>query len=122
MTMAATQVEIPATPDTVTVDDLSIDLERKTVEVAGSGVNLTEKEYQTVEVLFLNGGTISTKRMFLQHLYRGKDEPEMKIIEVFVCKVRKKLRSASGGKDYIETVWGRGYRLRNPQVIAEGVH
>jgi hypothetical protein len=47
--------------------------------------------------------------MFLSHLCGGMDEPEMKIVDVFICKLRKKLASASGGKDYIETIWGRGY-------------
>ena len=58
------------------------------------------------------GSTTLTKEMFLSHLYGGMDEPEMKIIDVFICKLRKKLASASGGKDYIETVWGRGYVMR----------
>ena len=52
--------------------------------------------------------------MFLNHLYGGMNEPEQKIIDVFICKLRKKLANASGGKDYIETVWGRGYALRDP--------
>jgi two-component system cell cycle response regulator CtrA len=56
--------------------------------------------------------------MFLNHLYGGMDEPELKIIDVFICKLRKKLATAADGKHYIETVWGRGYVLRDP---AEGV-
>ena len=52
--------------------------------------------------------------MFLNHLYGGMDEPELKIIDVFICKLRKKLANASNGKNYIETVWGRGYVLREP--------
>jgi two-component system, cell cycle response regulator CtrA len=52
--------------------------------------------------------------MFLNHLYGGMDEPEVKIIDVFMCKLRKKLANVSNGKNYIETVWGRGYVLRNP--------
>ena len=63
-------------------------------------------------------GSTLTKEMFLGHLYGGMDEPEMKIIDVFICKLRKKLASASGGADYIETVWGRGYVMREPQEIS----
>jgi two-component system cell cycle response regulator CtrA len=67
-----------------------------------------------LELLSLRKGMTLTKKMFLNHLYGGMDEPEVKIIDVFMCKLRKKLANASGGKDYIETVWGRGYVLRHP--------
>jgi len=77
-------------------------------------VHLTVKEYQILELLSLRKGTTLTKEMFLNHLYGGMDEPEIKIIDVFICKLRKKLAGASNGKDYIETVWGRGYVLREP--------
>jgi two-component system cell cycle response regulator CtrA len=75
-------------------------------------VHLTGKEYQMLELLSLRKGTTLTKEMFLNHLYGGMDEPELKIIDVFICKLRKKLAVAAGGKNYIETVWGRGYVLR----------
>ncbi len=84
------------------------------VEVAGARVHLTGKEYQMLELLSLRKGTTLTKEMFLNHLYGGMDEPELKIIDVFICKLRKKLANASNGKNYIETVWGRGYVLREP--------
>jgi two-component system cell cycle response regulator CtrA len=85
-------------------------------------VHLTGKEYQMLELLSLRKGTTLTKEMFLNHLYGGMDEPELKIIDVFICKLRKKLSVATGGKNYIETVWGRGYVLREPdegEVFAE---
>jgi two-component system, cell cycle response regulator CtrA len=94
--------------------DLVVNLDTKTVEVNGAGVHLTVKEYQMLELLSLRKGTTLTKDMFLNHLYGGMDEPGSKIIDVFMCKLRKKLTSASNGKDYIETVWGRGYVLREP--------
>ena len=77
-------------------------------------MHLTGKEYQMLELLSLRKGTTLTKEMFLNHLYGGMDEPELKIIDVFICKLRKKLANASNGKNYIETVWGRGYVLREP--------
>ncbi len=67
-----------------------------------------------LELLSLRKGTTLTKEMFLNHLYGGMDEPELKIIDVFICKLRKKLAEATGGQNYIETVWGRGYVLRDP--------
>ncbi len=94
--------------------DLLIDLDSKMVEVNGARVSLTRKEYQILELLSLRKGMTLTKETFLTHIYGGMDEPEMKIIDVFMCKLRKKLANASGGKNYIETVWGRGYMLRNP--------
>jgi two-component system cell cycle response regulator CtrA len=68
-----------------------------------------------LELLSLRKGTTLTKEMFLNHLYGGMDEPELKIIDVFICKLRKKLSQATDGANYIETVWGRGYVLRDPE-------
>jgi len=98
---------------------LKVNLDTKTVDVNGQRVHLTGKEYQMLELLSLRKGTTLTKEMFLNHLYGGMDEPELKIIDVFICKLRKKLAAATGGKHYIETVWGRGYVLRNPEDESE---
>jgi two-component system cell cycle response regulator CtrA len=92
----------------------AVNLDAKTVDVEGKPVHLTGKEYQMLELLSLRKGTTLTKEMFLNHLYGGMDEPELKIIDVFICKLRKKLSEATGGENYIETVWGRGYVLRDP--------
>ena len=94
--------------------DLVVNLDTKMVEVDGARVHLTGKEYQMLELLSLRKGTTLTKEMFLTQLCGGRDEPEIKIIDVFICKLRKKLAGASNGNDYIETVWGRGYVLREP--------
>jgi two-component system cell cycle response regulator CtrA len=98
----------------INTGDLTVDLDQKTAAVGGARVHLTGKEYQMLELLSLRKGTTVTKEIFLNQLYGGMDEPEIKIIDVFVCKLRKKLANASGGKDYIETIWGRGYVLRQP--------
>src|SRR6267143_957920 len=98
--------------------DLVVNLDSKMVEVNGARVHLTGKEYQMLELLALRKGMTLTKEMFLNHLYGGMDEPELKIIDVFICKLRKKLANASNGKNYIETVWGRGYVLRDPEEKA----
>jgi two-component system cell cycle response regulator CtrA len=94
--------------------DIVVNLDAKTVEVNGNRVHLTGKEYQMLELLSLRKGTTLTKEMFLNHLYGGMDEPELKIIDVFICKLRKKLAASAHGKHHIETVWGRGYVLRDP--------
>jgi two-component system cell cycle response regulator CtrA len=93
---------------------LTINLDTRTVESNGAPIHLTGKEYGILELLSLRKGTTLTKEMFLNHLYGGIDEPELKIIDVFICKLRKKLSSACEGENYIETVWGRGYVLRDP--------
>jgi two-component system cell cycle response regulator CtrA len=100
----------------ISVGDLAVNLDAKNASVAGQRVHLTGKEYQILELLALRKGTTLTKEMFLNHLYGGMDEPELKIIDVFICKLRKKLANASGGSDYIETVWGRGYAIREPEL------
>jgi len=96
--------------------DLAVRIDAKRAEVAGKPLNLTGKEYAMLELMALRQGSVLTKEMFLSALYGGMDEPEIKIIDVFICKLRKKLADASEGKDYIQTTWGRGYSLRPPGV------
>jgi two-component system, cell cycle response regulator CtrA len=98
----------------VRTGDLIVNLDSKMAEINGVRVHLTGKEYQMLELLSLRKGTTLSKEMFVNHLYRGMDEPELKIIDVFICKLRKKLAHASNGKDYIETIWSQGYTLREP--------
>ncbi len=93
---------------------LVVNLDARSVEVAGRRLHVTGKEYSILELLSLRKGTTLTKEMFLDHLYGGRDEPELKIIDVFICKLRKKIAALSGGHHYIETVWGRGYVLKEP--------
>jgi two-component system, cell cycle response regulator CtrA len=94
--------------------DLIVDLDTKKVEVNGTREHLTDKEYRMLELLSLRKGTTLNKETFLNHLYGGEDEPDSKIIDVYICKIRKKLAGASGGKEFIETVWARGYVLSEP--------
>lgn len=102
-------------PDSVIkTGDVEVNLSTQTVTVKGKPVHLTGKEYGIMKLLSLRKGATLNKDQFLNHLYGGIDEPELKIIDVFICKLRKKLEKASGGKNYIETVWGRGYVLRDP--------
>ena len=98
----------------VRTGDLTVNFDTQSVEIGGNRVYVTPKEYRILELLAQRQGVVLSKEIFLDHLYGGRDEPETKIIDVFVCKLRKKLTAASGGKDYIETVWGRGYMLRAP--------
>lgn len=94
---------------------IRVNLDSRTVEVSGKPLHLTGKEYGILELLSLRKGSTLTKEQFLNHLYGGMDEPEVKIIDVFICKLRKKIQDAADGDNYIETVWGRGYVLRDPQ-------
>ena len=98
----------------IKVGKLAIDLGAHSAEVDGRMIPLTNKEYGVLEMLTLRKGVTLSKETFLNHLYGGVDEPDSKIIDVFVCKLRKKLAEVSGGENYIETVWGRGYVLRDP--------
>ena len=102
----------------VSTGKLSVNFDTKTVEVGGEMIHLTGKEYQMLELLSLRKGTTLSKEMFLNHLYGDDNEPEVKIIDVFICKLRKKLTAAADGIDYIETIWGRGYALRDPNQPA----
>ena len=97
---------------------LVVNLNTRVVSVDDQPVHLTGKEYGILELLSLRKGTTLTREMFLNHLYGGMDEPEIKIIDVFICKLRKKLAQATDGNHYIETVWGRGYVLRDSAAAA----
>ena len=96
---------------------VSLDLAAKEVAVQGQPVHLTGKEYAILELLMLRRGSVLSKENFLDHLYGGMDEPDAKIIDVFVCKLRKKLQQA-GAANIIGTVWGRGYIVREAQAPA----
>lgn len=98
----------------IVTGQVAVNLDSRTVQVKGKPLHLTGKEYGILELLSLRKGSTLTKEQFLNHLYGGMDEPEAKIIDVFICKLRKKLADAADGENYIETVWGRGYVLRDP--------
>jgi two-component system cell cycle response regulator CtrA len=99
----------------ITTGDIAVNIDDRSVHVRGARVHVTHKEYQILELLSLRKGATLTKEHFMSHLYGGLDEPELKIIDVFVCKLRKKLVAATHGDHHIATVWGRGYILRDPQ-------
>jgi two-component system cell cycle response regulator CtrA len=100
---------------------LAVNLDAKTAEIGGARIHLTVKEYAMLELLSLRKGTTLTKEMFLNHMYQGIDEPEVKIVDVFLCKLRKKISLASDGENYIETVWGRGYMLSDPAIVPDKI-
>jgi len=99
---------------TIRTGKLAVNIDARIVSVDDQPVHVTGTEYAILELLSLRKGTVLTKDMFLDRLYHGMNEPELKIIDVFLCKLRKKLAQATGGDHYIETVWGRGYMLRDP--------
>ena len=101
----------------VKVGKMAIDLNTKVVTVDGKVLPLTGKEYALIELLALKKGSTVSKEQFLNHLYNGMDEPEVKIIDVFFCKIRGKIKELSGGEDYITTVWGRGYILQDDTAV-----
>lgn len=101
-----------SSPAEIDLGGLVIDLVSHRALVNGRVVPLTGKEYACLEFLAGRRGMTATKEMFLAHLYGGRDEPEMKIIDVFICKLRRKLAEA-GAPPLIETVWGRGYTIPN---------
>jgi two-component system cell cycle response regulator CtrA len=95
----------------ITLGRLTIDMERRDALVDGRSLRLTPKEYAILELLATRRGITVTKEMFLNNVYGGMEEPQLKIIDVFVCKLRRKLSDALGNHDHIETIWGRGYTL-----------
>ncbi len=97
---------------------IALNMSTRQVEVDGRSIHLTPSEYKMLELLSLRKNTVLTKEACLNHLYNGLSEPEIKIIDVFICKLRKKIAAASGGDAQIETVWGGGYMLRDARAPA----
>lgn len=93
---------------------LVVDRMRHTASIHGRDIALTNREYEVLELFCSRKGKILSKDMIIQQLYQDVDAPGRKAIEVFVCKLRKKLSAASGGMSFIETHWGHGYVLRDP--------
>jgi two-component system cell cycle response regulator CtrA len=104
----------------ISIGPLSIDIKQRCVKVYENEMALTGKEYSILELLALKKGAVLPKEAFLNHIYGGMDEPELKIVDVFVCKLRKKIADMTGGLNFIETVWGRGYTLRDFDAETEG--
>jgi two-component system cell cycle response regulator CtrA len=110
------------TESIIRTGSIALNLNTRSAEVAGQAIHLTPSEYKMLELLSLRKNTVLTKEACLNHLYNGLSEPEAKIIDVFICKLRKKIAAAAGGDSLIETVWGGGYMLRDvkpePQQLA----
>jgi two-component system cell cycle response regulator CtrA len=102
--------------------DLTVNFDTQSVEVGGKRIHLTPNEYGVLELLCQHQGVEVRKEAILNRLYAGRDEPDPRIVDVFVCKLRKRLTRALGGTNYIETVWGRGYMLREPTPQTLGNH
>ena len=102
---------------TVSAGNLEVDLNRHLALVEGESLPLTGKEFRIVEFLALRKGSVLSKTAFLSHLYGGMDEPEPKIIDVFICKLRRKLEIAGARGVSIDTVWGQGYILRETEAV-----
>ncbi len=94
--------------------ELTLNLDNRTLTVSERPLYLTDKEYEILELLSLRKGATLSKETFLNHIYGGMDDSGAKLINVIMCRLRKKLIAASGGIDYIKTVWGQGYVLRDP--------
>lgn len=103
----------------IKIGELEINLQTRIASVRGKILNLTGKEYAILELLAIRKGAALTKEAFLNHLYGGMDEPELKIIDVFICKLRRKLHEVTQQDGYIETIWGRGYMLRDPNEASQ---
>jgi len=98
--------------------DISVNLDTRSASVGDVPIHLTPSEYKVLELLSLRKNSVLTKEMCLNHLYNGLKEPEVKIIDVFICKLRKKLAAVAGSAGQIETVWGGGYMLRDTPVTS----
>lgn len=102
----------------IEIGEMKVNIDHHTATIRNEALHLTSKEQSVLELLAMRKGTTITKEQFINHLYNGLHEPELKIVDVFVCKLRKKIFDMAG-ENYIETNWGRGYALKEPRDIPE---
>ncbi len=93
------------------IGKVSVNIDTQTAYFSGKSVHLTAKEYKILELMVLRKGALITKEAFLNYIYGDMDEPEQKILQVFISKLRRKIFDATGNRDYILTHWGRGYSI-----------
>lgn len=91
----------------------ALNRDSREVHVHGRPVRLTPTEFAILELLVLREGAPLSRRAIMDHLYGGRDEPGDRIVDVCLCKLRKKLAEARAA-DLIGTVWGAGYVAREP--------
>ena len=101
---------------TLRIGPVLLNQDSRQVTVDDRPVQLTGKEFSILELMMLRKGAVLSKGAFLNHLYGGLDEPDVKIIDVFICKLRRKLMQAGAGT-MIETIWGHGYMIREPRCV-----
>ena len=106
----------------IKIGRMTVNLNTKMVDIDNKYLNLTGREYAILELMALRKGATLSKEVFLNHLYGGLEEPEFKIIDVFICKLRKKLSDVLGGESYIKTLWGRGYVLEEPKATPRALN
>ena len=102
----------------IRIGALEIDTENREVRASGQLIHLTPTEYRMFEVLALRKGQTVRRTTMFETLYDGQDDPEEKVIDVFMCKIRKKIAAATYGETYISTAWGDGYKLHEPRLNA----
>ena len=106
-------------PETLCGGRLAVDPIQRLIRIDGHPIGITEMEYRVLELLAFARNNVVTRQMLLKHLYRrSDDQPQPKIIDVFISKLRKKLRSASGGAEFIETIPQRGWILRDMETAS----
>lgn len=79
----------------------------------GQEIRFSPKRHEVLKLLFLRKGRIVTSDAIMDHLYGWEDPPQERIVDVFVCLIRKQMREAGVDPSFIETVWGRGYLVRS---------
>jgi DNA-binding response OmpR family regulator len=101
-------------PETMCGGRLAVDQMQRLIRIDGHPIGITEMEYRVLELLAYARNNVVSRQMLLKHLYRrADDQPQPKIIDVFISKLRKKLRNASGGVEFVETIPQRGWILRD---------
>ena len=90
---------------------LRVDVEARAVHWGDMPIHLTRLEYELVEMLMLRAGGMVSRDQIMLQLYAWQDEPDPKIIDVYICRIRAKLSAIGAPDDVLVTSFGQGVRI-----------
>ena len=110
ITVQLRNVSVKGSGSILEYEDIRIDTISHSVSVCGQAARLTRTEYAILKLLMQNPSQVVTKTLLLERLSEDTPDCMESSLRVHISNLRKKLRDLSG-KDYIEAVWGIGFKL-----------
>lgn len=106
--------QLSGTPvsDTIKIRDLEIDIKARTVKVRGSEIPFSVKEFEILHYMMVNKNQALSREKIFDEIWGYNEYGDINTVTVHVRKIREKIESNPSEPDYIETVWGIGYKFK----------